>query len=45
MRREIDGHILRSRSSEWVAPSVKRIEAGSAELNVTGANDGPNQVS
>jgi hypothetical protein len=29
----------------WVQPSLTRMNAGSAELNVTGANDGPNQVS
>ena len=29
----------------WVQPKLKRMNAGSAELNVSGASDGPNQVS
>ena len=29
----------------WSRPAVRRLAAGSAELNVSGASDGPNQVS
>lgn len=29
----------------WVQPKLTTMEAGSAELQVNGANDGPNQVS
>lgn len=29
----------------WVQPKLTTMEAGSAELQVNGANDGPNQIS
>jgi hypothetical protein len=29
----------------WSEPVLRRMNAGSAELNVSGASDGPNQVS
>lgn len=29
----------------WVQPKLTAIDAGSAELEINGANDGPNQVS
>ena len=35
----------RSPSKPWARPAVKRLEAGAAELNVSGASDGPNNVS
>jgi hypothetical protein len=29
----------------WTPPALSRMNAGAAELNVTGDSDGPNQVS
>jgi hypothetical protein len=30
---------------DWIRPVVRRMDAGSAELELNGADDGPNQVS
>ncbi len=35
------GKSIKAAKRHWVKPMFQRIEAGSAEQNVTGASDGP----
>jgi hypothetical protein len=45
MNRDSNQRLPQNARREWVQPMIRSISAGSAELNVNGANDGPNQVS
>lgn len=45
MREEVRQPLATQDREAWAKPELKRLDAGSAELLVDGASDGPNQVS
>jgi hypothetical protein len=45
MDREASQRVFSQGRKQWIAPSVRRIEAGSAELDVGLTQDGPDDSS